>query len=58
MDTCEGVWSIVGASASDPIGTVTLDKLTITFSTAANSAEFISSLVVKDVTVGGVPITG
>jgi polygalacturonase len=57
VDTCEGLWSIVGASASDPIGTATLDDLTITTSTAANSAEFITNLVVKDVTVGGVAVT-
>jgi polygalacturonase len=57
VDTCKGVWSIVGPSASDPIGTVTLEDLTITTSTAANSAEFISNLVVKEVTVGGVPVT-
>jgi hypothetical protein len=35
---------------------VTLEDLTITTSTAANSAQFISDLVVKDVTVGGVPV--
>jgi polygalacturonase len=57
VDTCKGVWSIVGPSASDPIGTVTLDNLTINTSTAANSAQFISDLVVKNVTVGGVPVT-
>ena len=57
VDTCEGIWSIIGASASDPVGTATLDDLTITTSTAANSAEFITNLVVKDVTVGGVPVT-
>jgi polygalacturonase len=57
VDTCKGVWSIVGPSASDPIGTVTLENLTITASTAANSAQFISDLVVKNVTVGGVPVT-
>ncbi len=57
VDTCEGVWSIVGASASDPVGTVTLEDLTITTSTKANSAEFVSDLVVRDVTVGGAPVT-
>lgn len=57
MNDCEGIWSIVGASASDPVNTVTLDDLTITTSTAANSAQFISNLVVKDVTVGGTPVT-
>jgi len=35
VDTCEGVWSIVGASASDPVGTATLEDLTITTSTTA-----------------------
>ena len=39
------------------VGTVTLENLTITSSTAANSAQFISDLVVKDVTVGGVAVT-
>jgi hypothetical protein len=57
VGTCKGIWSITGASASDPVGTVTLDDLTITTSTAANSAVNISRLVVEDVTVGGVPVT-
>jgi polygalacturonase len=57
VDDCEGVWSIVGASATDPIGTVTLDDLTITTSTVANSAQYISNLVVENVTVGGTPVT-
>ncbi len=57
VSDCEGIWSIIGASASDPVGTVTLEDLSITTSTAANSAQFISNLVVKDVTVGGVPVT-
>jgi polygalacturonase len=57
VDSCEGVWSIVGASATDPIGTVTLDDLTITTSTVANSAQYISNLVVENVTVGGSPVT-
>jgi polygalacturonase len=57
VHSCAGVWSIQGASASDPIGTVRLDDLTITTSTAANSAQYISHLVVQDVTVGGVPVT-
>ncbi len=35
---CAGIWSITGASATDPVGTATLDHLTITTSTAANSA--------------------
>jgi polygalacturonase len=57
VDTCEGLWSIVGASASDPIGTATLDNITVTTSTAANSAQYISDLVVENVTVAGVPVT-
>jgi polygalacturonase len=57
VDSCAGVWSIVGASATDPIGTVTLDDLTITTSTVANSAQYISNLVVENVTVGGSPVT-
>ena len=57
VNQCAGVWSIVGASASNPVGTATLEDITVTTSTAANSAEFISNLVVKDVTVGG-PIDG
>jgi polygalacturonase len=55
--SCAGIWSIVGASATDPVGTATLDDLTITTSTAANSAKDITNLIVKDVTVGGVPVT-
>jgi polygalacturonase len=58
VDTCEGLWSIVGASASDPIGTATLENITVTTSTAANSAQDITNLVVKNVTVGGAPVTG
>jgi len=57
VDTCEGLWSIVGASAADPVGTATLDDITVTTSTAANSAQYISDLVVKNVTVGGTPVT-
>ena len=57
VDNCEGVWSIVGASAADPVGTVTLEDITVTTSTAANSAQYVSNLIVKDVTVGGVPVT-
>ena len=58
VDTCEGLWSIVGASATDPIGTATLENMAITTSTVANSAQYISNLVVENVTVGGVPVTG
>jgi hypothetical protein len=57
VDDCEGVWSILGASATDPVGTVTLTDLTVTTSTVANSAQDISDLVLNDVTVGGVPVT-
>jgi polygalacturonase len=57
VDTCEGLWSIVGASATDPVGTATLDDITVTTSTAADSAQYISDLVVKNVTVGGTPVT-
>jgi polygalacturonase len=57
VDTCEGLWSIVGASASDPVGTATLADITVTTSTAASSAQYISNLVVRDVTVGGTPVT-
>jgi len=39
------------------VGTATLDDLTIGTSSAANSAGFITNLVVKDVTVGGAPVT-
>jgi polygalacturonase len=57
VDTSEGVWSIVGASATDPVGTATLEDLAIATSTAPNSAQFITNLVVKKVTVGGIPVT-
>jgi hypothetical protein len=57
VGTCQGIWSITGPSASDPIGTATLDHLTIAASTAASSAVNITNLVVKDVTVGGAPVT-
>jgi polygalacturonase len=57
VDTCEGLWSIVGASAADPVGTATLDDITVTTSTAANSAQYISDLVVENVTVAGAPVT-
>ncbi len=57
VGSCAGIWSLIGASAADPAGTVTLDDLTITTSTAANSAQYVSSLVVQDVTVGGTPVT-
>jgi polygalacturonase len=58
VDQCAGVWSIAGASASDPVGTATLENITVTTSTGANSAQYISDLVVKDVTVGGVEQAG
>ncbi len=58
VDSCEGIWSIIGASATDPVGTATLENMAITASTVANSAQFIGDLVVQDVTVGGVPVTG
>jgi polygalacturonase len=57
VDSCKGLWSIVGASATDPVGTATLENITVGTSTAANSAQFISNLVVDNVTVGGVPVT-
>jgi hypothetical protein len=57
VSSCAGIWSLVGASAADPVGTITLDDLTITTSTAANSAQYVSNLVLEDVTVGGVPVT-
>ena len=57
VGSCQGVWSIQGASASDPVGTVTLEDITVATSTAANSAQFISNLVVENVTVGGTPVT-
>ena len=57
ISDCEGVWSILGADASDPVGTITLTDLTVTTSTVANSAEYITNLVLNDVTVGGVPAT-
>jgi polygalacturonase len=56
VQACEGVWSIVGASAADPVGTATLDDLAIAASSAANSAQYITSLVVRDVTVDGTAI--
>ncbi|MGH3166137.1 MAG: glycoside hydrolase family 28 protein [Trebonia sp.] len=57
VDTCEGLWSIVGASASDPVNTATLENITVGTSTVANSAQYISNLAVENVTVGGVPVT-
>jgi polygalacturonase len=57
VDSCKGLWSIIGASATDPVGTATLKNITVTTSTAANSAQFISDLVVDNVTVGGAPVT-
>jgi polygalacturonase len=57
VSSCEGIWSIIGASATDPVGTATLEDLAIATSSAPNSAQFITNLVVEDVTVGGVPVT-
>ena len=57
VGTCAGVWSINGTSASDPVGTATLEDITVTTSTAPNSAQNITNLVVDNVTVGGVPVT-
>ena len=36
---------------------LTLEDLAITTSTAPDSAQYVTNLVVKDVTVGGVPVT-
>jgi polygalacturonase len=57
VDSCQQVWSINGTSATDPVGTVTLDDITVTSAAGQNSAQSVTSLVVKDVTVGGVPQT-
>jgi polygalacturonase len=57
VGSCQGVWSLVGASASDPLGTITLEDIAVTTSTAASSAQYVSNLVVEDVTVGGKPVT-
>jgi len=57
VQDCEGIWSIVGASAADPVGSVTLEDLAIATSATPNSAQYISDLVVRDVTVAGVPVT-
>lgn len=57
VDSCAGIWSLIGASATDPVGTVTLTDIAVTTSTAANSSEFVANLVVDDVTVGGVAVT-
>jgi hypothetical protein len=57
VGSCAGVWSLTGASASDPVGTVTLADIAVTASTAASSSLYVSDLVVDDVTVGGVAVT-
>jgi polygalacturonase len=57
VDTCAGIWSLTGASATDPVGTVTLADITVTTSTAANSSVDVANLVIDDVTVGGVAVT-
>ena len=57
VGSCAGVWNIQGAAATDPVGTVTLDNLTITTSTVANTAEYVSDLVVENVTVAGIPVS-
>lgn len=46
-----------GASAADPVGTATLGDITVTTSTAPDSAQYIDDLMVKNVTVGGAPVT-
>jgi polygalacturonase len=58
VGSCAGIWSIAGTSASDPVGTVTLDDIAVTTSTAPNAAQNITNLVLRNVTVGGVPVTG
>ncbi len=57
VGSCQGVWSLVGASASDPLAAITLEDIAVTTSTAANSAQYVSDLVVENVTVGGTPVT-
>ena len=55
---CEGVWSILGA-VRQPTRSARSRSPTSpsTTSTVANSAEYITNLVLNDVTVGGVPAT-
>jgi polygalacturonase len=57
VGSCQGVWSLVGASASDPLGTITLEDIAVMTSAAPSSAQYVSNLVVEDVTVGGTPVT-
>jgi polygalacturonase len=57
VESCHPAWTIAGY-LNDPIGTVTLTDVAVTAMTSANVARNVSDLVLTDVTVGGVPVTG
>ena len=57
VQSCSPAWTIAGY-ATDPVGTVTLDDITVTSMTKTNSAQFISDFVLSNVTIAGSPVTG
>jgi polygalacturonase len=57
VQSCRPAWTLTGY-ADDPVGTVTLSDIAITAMTGTNVAVNISDLVLTDVTVAGVPVTG
>jgi polygalacturonase len=57
VESCHPAWTIAGY-LNDPIGTVTLTDVAVTAMTGANVARNVSDLVLTDVTVGGIPVTG
>jgi polygalacturonase len=56
VQSCAPGWTVAGY-ATDPIGTVTLSDIAITTMTGTNSAKYISDLVLRDVTIGGQPVS-
>lgn len=56
VQSCTAGWDVAGYS-TDPVGTVTLTDVAITTMTGRNVANYISDLVLRDVTIGGQPVT-
>ena len=56
VSACKEVWTI-GGEAGDPVGTVRLTDIAVTTATGSNSAQYVSDLEVRDVTVSGAPVT-
>ncbi len=57
VGSCASAWRATGYP-NDPIGTVTLADVTIAAMTGTDVAQYVSDLVLRDVTINGQPIAG